>query len=44
MNQHPEHGLLVSIPGRMQKASMRALLLALALSYATAGIGAALTE
>jgi len=42
--QHPEHGLLMSTQGRMSKASMRALLLAFVLSYATAGIGAALTE
>lgn len=44
MNQHPEHGLLMSTQGRLHKASLRTLLLAFALSYATAGIGAALTE
>ena len=44
MNQHPEHGLLRSTLGRRHKASVRTLLLALLLSYATAGIGASLTE
>lgn len=44
MNQHPEHGLLMSTLVRRHQASWRALLLAFALSYATAGIGAALTE
>ncbi|ALK87892.1 TspO/MBR family protein [Limnohabitans sp. 63ED37-2] len=44
MSQHPEHGLLRSTLGRRHKASVRTLLLAFVLSYATAGIGAALTE
>lgn len=44
MNQHPEHGLLRSTLERRHKASVRTLLLAFVLSYATAGIGAALTE
>ena len=44
MNQHPEHGLLMSTLGRTYKGSLRTLLLAFVLSYATAGIGAALTE
>ena len=44
MNQHPEHGLLMSTSGRSHRASVRTLLIAFVLSYATAGIGAALTE
>ena len=44
MNPHPEHGLLMPILGRMHTASLRTLFLAFVLSYATAGIGAALTE
>ena len=44
MIQHPEHALLMSSMGRKNKASLLALLLAFALSYATAGIGAALTD
>jgi len=44
VSQHPEHGLLRSTLGRRHKASVRTLLLAFVLSYATAGIGAALTE
>ena len=44
MSQHPEHGLLRSTLGRRHKGSVRTLLMAFVLSYATAGIGAALTE
>jgi len=44
VSQHPEHGLLMHTLGRKPQASVRALLLAFVLSYATAGIGAALSE
>jgi translocator protein len=44
LNQHPEHGLLMPTLGRWHKASLRTLILAFVFSYATAGIGAALTE
>ena len=44
MSPHPEHGLLMSTRGRMHQASLRTLVVAFVLSYATAGIGAALTE
>jgi translocator protein len=44
VNQHPEHVLLLSTLGRMHKASLSTLLLAFVLSYAAAGIGAALTD
>jgi translocator protein len=44
VSQHPEHGLLMHTLGRKSQASVRALLLAFVLSYATAGIGAALSE
>ena len=44
MIQHPEHALLMSSMGRKNKASLLSLILAFALSYGTAGIGAALTE
>ncbi|WP_396434038.1 TspO/MBR family protein [Limnohabitans sp.] len=44
MNPHPERGLLMASLGRMRHASVRALLVAFVLSFATAGIGAALTE
>jgi benzodiazapine receptor len=44
VNQHPEHSLLMSALGRRYKASLRTLLLAFVLSFATAGIGAALTD
>ncbi len=44
MNQHPEHGLLMSTLGRKRIASLRSLLLAFVFSYATAAIGAALTD
>jgi benzodiazapine receptor len=44
VSPHPEHRLLVTTVGRFNKASLRRLLIAFVLSYATAGIGAALTE
>ena len=44
MSPHPEHGLLMTPMGRMHTASVRTLLLAFVLSFATAGIGAALTD
>ena len=44
MSQHPEHGLLMHTLRRKPQASVRALLLAFVLSFATAGIGAALSE
>ena len=44
MIQHPEHGLLMHSLGRKSQASVRSLLLAFVLSFATAGIGAALSE
>ncbi|MCE2781128.1 TspO/MBR family protein [Limnohabitans sp.] len=44
MSQHPEHGLLMHTLRRKPQAPVRALLLAFVLSYATAGIGAALSE
>lgn len=44
MSPHPEHRLLVATIGRINKASLSSLLAAFVLSYATAGIGAALTE
>jgi len=44
VSQHPEHGLLMHTLRRKPQAPVRALLLAFVLSYATAGIGAALSE
>lgn len=44
MNQYPEHSLLLATMGRMNKASLNRLIVAFVLSYATAGMGAALTE
>jgi benzodiazapine receptor len=44
VSPHPEHGLLGATSWRMRQSSLRALLVAFVLSYATAGIGAALTE
>jgi len=41
---YPEHRLLGATIGRMNTASLRNLAVAFVLSYATAGIGAALTE
>jgi benzodiazapine receptor len=44
VTSHPEHGLLKGSWLSKKKASLLTLLLAFALSYATAGIGAALTD
>ncbi len=44
VSPHPEHRLLGATIGRMNKASLSSLVVAFVLSYATAGIGAALTE
>lgn len=41
---HPEHRLLATTIGRLHKASLSSLLVAFVLSYATAGLGAVLTE
>lgn len=44
MSPHPEHRLLAATFGRMNPTSLRRLLVAFVLSYATAGMGAALTD